>query len=611
MTAPHGRLLNRGASILSALVFVALLAGAATTVQYLSPATAASRAAQVAASVETAKKTEKKCEAGEVNAILIQSGKVQPEAKVTKCWETKDGKRVKTNNTSICQDLDEDDCRVMACATKSGATKCEFVGEYDSTDPNATKRFNTVMATTDPKDIFSAAAEQGNAQGLIELNRASENAMGLDKQTQQTILGAFVKEQEAQIEQTKKEVNDARAQIQALGACAGAGEADIQPGGSCSPGAIEQAEKNLKQKQQNLAELEKQMKDLKEFQTTLKAPQQCPPNQTGTYPDCKPVSSNCGSNCNPGNPDRTGFGGSNPMGALGSLLSGLAKAVPPPAPAAAPAQACATDKDAYNQQQQQYQQQLQQYNYQLQQYQYQQQMAQYYAQQNGGITPPQQPPPAQPTPCTPSTGSQCQAQPQQPPPSACSAGYWRATYGGACITSWQCISTEGPKAELVCEPDLADVGQTLALTYNCSSGIASSSAFKITTQPGGSATTTVKAPPRGTNTATYTLACTDNGKTTGAQCSVKVNRPNIFLVTNPQTVAPGEISLISWLTTGMDSCIISSPDQADFTLRNSSNTSVTGAATTSPITDSARFLLHCETLAGGIKDATTTVEVSD
>jgi len=202
-------------------------------------------------------------------------------------------------------------------------------------------------------------------------------------------------------------------------------------------------------------------------------------------------------------------------------------------------------------------------------------------------------------------------QPQQPPPSACSAGYWRATYSGACISSWQCISTEGPKAELVCEPDLADVGQTLALTYNCSSGIASSSAFKITTQPGGSATTTVKAPPRGTNTATYTLACTDNGKTTGAQCSVKVNRPNIFLVTNPQTVAPGEISLISWLTTGMDSCIISSPDQADFTLRNSSNTSVTGAATTSPITDSARFLLHCETLAGGIKDATTTVEVSD
>ncbi|MDO8575947.1 MAG: hypothetical protein Q7R90_01390, partial [bacterium] len=83
-------------------------------------------------------------------------------------------------------------------------------------------------------------------------------------------------------------------------------------------------------------------------------------------------------------------------------------------------------------------------------------------------------------------------------------------------------------------------------------------------------------------------------------------------VANPKTVQSGEISLLSWLTTGMDSCVISSPDQADFTLRNSSYTSVTGAATTSPVASSgAMFLLHCETLAGGIRDATTTIGVSD
>jgi len=603
--------LNRGASILSALVFVALLAGAATTVQYLSPATAASRAAQVAASVETAKKTEKKCEAGEVNAILIQSGKVQPETKVTKCWETKDGKRVQTNKSGPCANLDENDCRVMACATKGGATKCEFVGEYDSTDADSTKKFNAVMGTTDPKDIFSAAAEQGNADGLAKLNEATQNGMGLDKQTQEGILNAFkepIKETETQI----KQKDAAYKEIEALlDACAQSYEATSKCGKEGNKTLAElQAERERLAAEK--AELQNRLKDLKDAATAVQAPKPCGAGETGSPPNCRPISSGCtGSNCNPGNPDRTGFGGSNPMSALGSLLSGLAKAVPPPPPPAAPAQACATDKDAYNQQQQQYQQQLQQYNYQLQQYQYQQQMAQYYAQQNGGITPPQQPPPMQPTPCTPSTGSQCQAQPQQPPPSACSAGYWRATYGGACITGWQCISTEGPKAELVCEPDLADVGQTLALTYNCSSGIASSSAFKITTQPGGSATTTVKAPPRGTNTATYTLACTDNGKTTGAQCSVKVNRPNIFLVTNPQTVASGGISLISWLTTGMDSCIISSPDQSDFTARNSSNTSVTGAATTSPITGTAVFQLDCITKGGMDKQATTSVSVAD
>ena len=314
----------------------------------------------------------------------------------------------------------------------------------------------------------------------------------------------------------------------------------------------------------------------------------------------------------PGGGQKTpdGGGGGGTIGkALGPMLEGLLKALGAPQPPSAPAQACSTDPNLYAQQQQQYQQQLQQYNYQLQQQQYQQQLNQYYAERNGGVPPPTQPPPVQPTPCTPSTGSQCKAQPQQPPASACSAGAWRATYSGACISGWQCISTEGPKAELSCEPEVADVGATLAITYGCSSGVASSSSFTVTTQPGGSATTTVKAPPRGTNTATYTLACTDNAKTTGAQCSVQVNKPSIILVANPKTVPANGTSLLSWLTTGMDSCVISSPDQADFTLRNSSNTSVTGAATTSPVTGSAGFLLHCETLAGGIRDATTTIQV--
>ena len=316
-----------------------------------------------------------------------------------------------------------------------------------------------------------------------------------------------------------------------------------------------------------------------------------------------------------GNGDKTnnqGGSGSGLGSALSSMLQGLMKALgAPQPPPAAPSQPCSTDPNIYAQQQQQYQQQLQQYNYQMQQQQYQQQVNQFYAERNGTTPPPVQPLPPQPSACTPSTGSQCREQPQQPAASSCTGG-WRPVYNGSCITNWNCPNTgDAPTATLSCEPDLADVGQTLALTYNCSSGIASSSAFKVTTQPGGSATTTVKAPPQGTNTATYTLACTDNGKTTGAQCSVKVNRPNIFLVTNPRTVAPGEISLISWLTTGMDSCIISSPDQPDFTLRNSSNTSVTGAATTSPITSSAMFQLDCITKGGIDRQATTTVSVEE
>ncbi|MBI5457590.1 hypothetical protein HY971_02605 [Candidatus Kaiserbacteria bacterium] len=312
--------------------------------------------------------------------------------------------------------------------------------------------------------------------------------------------------------------------------------------------------------------------------------------------------------------DKPGGGGGDIGKALSSMLEGLMKALgAPQSPPAAPAQACSTDQNVYAQQQQQYQQQLQQYNYQLQQQQYQQQMNQFYAERNGGITPPDLPLPQRPTPCSPSTGNQCRDQVPQPNPNNCTTGSWQPTYSGACITNWQCIPTGGgaPKATLSCSPEVADVGQQIAITYGCSSGIASSSSFTITTQPGGSATTTVQNPPAGTNTATYSLACVDGAKTSGAQCSVQVSRPTIILVANPATVtAASSTSLISWLTTGMDSCVISSPDMPGFTIQNMSNTSVAGAATTTPLTSAARIHLECQTLAGGTKGATTTVHVA-
>ena len=57
----------------------------------------------------------------------------------------------------------------------------------------------------------------------------------------------------------------------------------------------------------------------------------------------------------------------------------------------------------------------------------------------------------------------------------------------------------------------------------------------------------------------------------------------------------------------MSSCVISSPQQADFTATNAGNTSVNGMATTSPITQDTDILLHCVTLGGGTRDATTTI----
>lgn len=282
--------------------------------------------------------------------------------------------------------------------------------------------------------------------------------------------------------------------------------------------------------------------------------------------------------------------------ALANLLKGLLQ----PKPQQAQAQTCSTDQNVYAQQQQQYQQQLQQYNFQLQQYNYQQQLSNMYGQ---SVT---MTPPVQPVPCTPSTAQQCQSQPAQPAAESCTAGSWKPTYSGSCITGWQCVAGTGG-ASISCEPKVADVGMTLAISYSCASGTAVGGGFTATTSPSGTATTTIAAPPAGKNTATYTLTCNASGATTGAQCSVQVAVPSIVLVANPKSVASNETSIIGWITTGMKSCVVSSPSDSDFTTRNSSNTSVSGTAETSPITATRDFVLNCQTIGGGTRSATTTV----
>ena len=638
MTAPHGRLFNRGASILSALVFVALLAGVATTVQYFSPysnprsqtaapggigsdavaaqqATAnaelankcavAIAAAKTAATKKTASKPTGKTEDDCVGAVkdtseragyrcvgksakvnVINEGNITVESQPNpnlppgKCVTlacTPPGYRLFDGDGSIATGGLSPNMRCLT-TTLSGVNKASVLQSMSVANSNGT------LFSVSKAGGFITNADSSSLKSLGQVlggEYANGNSIPLDSNGTPR-LSAYDQIAKYAAESPDQDALDSSKKVTESAVIL---NPDLADKSALTPGPkVEDIQKCLKD-----ASLPGCINRNSLNGTTKRAD----PSSTFSDP----------------NAGKNQTGGSNPMSALSSMLQGLMKALGAPQPPAAPAQACATDPNAYAQQQQQYQQQLQQYNYQLQQQQYQQQLGQLYAQQYGGIAPPSQPPPTQPTPCTPSTGSQCKTQPQQPPSSACSAGAWRATYSGACITGWQCISTEGPKAELVCEPKVADVGSTLAITYGCSSGVASSSSFAVTTQPGGSATTTVKAPPQGTNTATYTLACTDQGRTTGAQCSIQVARANIILVANPKTVPAGGTSLLSWLTTGMESCIISSPDQPDFTERNSSNTSVVGAATTSAIATSAQFLLHCETVSGAVKDATTTIQV--
>ncbi|MEK9154180.1 MAG: hypothetical protein AAB798_01785 [Patescibacteria group bacterium] len=218
---------------------------------------------------------------------------------------------------------------------------------------------------------------------------------------------------------------------------------------------------------------------------------------------------------------------------------------------------------------------------------------------------------------------QCLPPPQQPDPSQCTSGTWKPKYGGqsgTCMVGWECTPSGGPspdvgapKAQLSCQPKVADVGMELLLTFSCSAGTSSGSGFNTNGAQSGSATAVLSAPIGGTNTANFGLTCTKEGRSGSTQCSVQVGKPGIVLVANPKSVKSGKTSALGWVTAGMQSCIISSPNLPEFTSQNASQTSVNGTATTPPLsannsaTNTYNFLLNCTTLGGGTKQASTTV----
>ncbi|MBI2025517.1 hypothetical protein HYT04_01890 [Candidatus Kaiserbacteria bacterium] len=207
------------------------------------------------------------------------------------------------------------------------------------------------------------------------------------------------------------------------------------------------------------------------------------------------------------------------------------------------------------------------------------------------------------------SGTQCAQQPQQgqgcpsappsqPDPSGCQNGSWRPTYNGACVSGWQCVPTGGTgggsiTAQLSCQPQVADVGMTIAITFSCSSGVAEGSGFETGGAQSGLTTATIANPPASANVATYGLKCTDGSASATKQCSIQIAKPAIVLVANPKVVKKNKTSTIGWVT---------SDEHKD--VKN-----VNGTVTTPKLKKSADFVLKCTTIGGSTKEATTRVRV--
>lgn len=169
-----------------------------------------------------------------------------------------------------------------------------------------------------------------------------------------------------------------------------------------------------------------------------------------------------------------------------------------------------------------------------------------------------------------------------------------------------------PKAQISCQPKIADVGMQVSISYACQNANTSSGeGFSTSGQLSGSATTTVASPSLGSTTVTYGVTCSKDGVTDSAQCTTNVNKPSIVLVANPRDIDEGERTTIGWVTGAMDKCVISSPTLSDFTEENKGNTSVSGSVRTPALTRDTNFVLTCTTKAGTTKTAETTVRVDD
>lgn len=168
-----------------------------------------------------------------------------------------------------------------------------------------------------------------------------------------------------------------------------------------------------------------------------------------------------------------------------------------------------------------------------------------------------------------------------------------------------------PKAQIACSPQDADVGMSVAVSFSClNSNTSSGSGFSTNNQLSGSATPVVTAPSIGSNSVTYGLTCSKEGKTDSAQCTVKVNKTAIVLVANPKNVKTGAEVNVGWVTSGMQSCTVSSPQLSGFTSDNAGDTRVSGIARTSPLTSDATFVLTCTSRSGATKTAEAKVVVS-
>lgn len=629
------RSLSRGYSILAALVFVALLGTALIGIEALAPSvdriamSAATEASSVSdnppsGNAQCGRSTvrvnyacyqegevgkidsiQQKCNPGFKYTVVESKGniKITPTAMTPPNPSCKmpPTPRCSTGSRQAIASFSQAKCEVRYCVGEAKDSTCATVNSSEGqpllSKEERSKGIQNIgksLAENDPAELEKFV---GEVQGSMSPSEQS----ALDK--------AFSKQQESMGK--KMAVNDDK--IKQLQAYVDSCQTTTGASG-CNPGQFLASQAELGDLKRENDALKNRMSQLAASQKKLAPPAGRLPDGTGgPIPQPQPRPDSNVNTFPPG----TGGGGGGPQGgqgqnSLGSMFSNLLKGI---TGGGGKGQTCSQDPNTYQQQQQQYQQQYQQYQMQMQQY-------QYYRQYGTDAEPP-----VAPSPCTPgSTTNTCPAE-QARPTTGCTNGTWvpvktTLSNGRQCNTNWQCNPSSNPggsdgplgepTAELSCQPKVVDVGMSVAISFSCGNSTGSTGAgegFTTDNATSGARTVAIKNPPSSAKGINFGLTCRNQSRIARAECSVEIARPHIVLVANPQAVASGESSRVGWITSGMQSCTISSPQMPGFTTQHANNKSVNGSATTSPVSRDTTVVLTCTTVAGGTKAASTTITI--
>lgn len=196
---------------------------------------------------------------------------------------------------------------------------------------------------------------------------------------------------------------------------------------------------------------------------------------------------------------------------------------------------------------------------------------------------------------------------------ATNQGLIGASYSAACAPNPN-QSGAAPQATISCgERQQRDIGERVEITFSCAdSTLSTGSGFSTGGQLSGTAEVAIQRPPLGTDTVSYGLTCrAASGQTAANKCDIRINVPSIVIVATPRDIDANGNATLGWITSGMDSCVIGSPDPdlTAFNNENKGNTSVSGTVRTPSLDEDTKFVLTCTTKSGQTKSASVIVDV--